>query len=93
MKNILIVEDNEIIVKGLKYLLEQEKFSVNVCLNMEDAMNLIGKEEIDLAILDITLPDGSGFSLCEYIKQYSDIPVIFLTAKDEDLLVEKLKSN
>ena len=84
MKNILIVEDNEIIVKGLKYLLEQEKFGVTICFNMEDAMNLIGKTEIDLAILDITLPDGSGFSLCEYIKQYSDIPVIFLTAIDEE---------
>lgn len=84
MKNILIVEDNEIIVKGLKYLLEQEKFSVTICFNMEDAMSLIGKQEIDLAILDITLPDGSGFSLCEYIKQYSDIPLIFLTAKDEE---------
>lgn len=84
MKNILIVEDNEVIVKGLKYLLEQEKFNVTVCLNMEDAMNLMGKQEIDLAILDITLPDGSGFSLCEYIKQYTDMPVIFLTAKDEE---------
>lgn len=84
MKNILIVEDNEVIVKGLKYLLEQEKFNVTICLNVEDAMNLMGKQEIDLAILDITLPDGSGFSLCEYIRQYTDIPVIFLTAKDEE---------
>lgn len=84
MKNILIVEDNEVIVKGLKYLLEQEKFGVTICFNMEDAMNLMGKQEIDLAVLDITLPDGSGFSLCEYIRQYTDIPVIFLTAKDEE---------
>lgn len=84
MKNILIVEDNEVIVKGLKYLLEQEKFNVIVCLNFEEAMNVIGKQEIDLAVLDITLPDGSGFNLCEYIKQYTDIPVVFLTAKDEE---------
>ncbi len=84
MKNILIVEDNEVIVKGLKYLLEQEKFKVIVAFCFEEAMKVIGKDEIDLAVLDITLPDGSGFNLCEYIKQYTDVPVIFLTAKDEE---------
>ncbi len=84
MKSILIIEDNEIIVKGLKYLLEQEGFSITTAFNVEDANNIIGKMEIDLIVLDITLPDGSGFELCEYVKQYTDIPVIFLTAKDEE---------
>jgi len=84
MRNILIIEDNEIIVKGLKYLLEQHSFSVTTAFNVEEANNIIGKMEIDLIILDITLPDGSGFEVCEYIKQYTDVPVIFLTAKDEE---------
>lgn len=84
MKSILIVEDNEVIVKGLKYLLEQENFKVIVAFNIQEAEKVIGKDEIDLAVLDITLPDGSGFNLCEYIKQYTDVPVIFLTAKDEE---------
>lgn len=89
MKKILIVEDNEIIIKGLKYLLEQEQFEVQVCLNAQEAMNIIGKQEFDLIVLDIALPDGNGFELCEYIKQYTDIPIIFLTAKDEEQDVVK----
>ena len=89
MKKILIVEDNEIIIKGLKYLLEQEQFEVQVCLNEQEAMNIIGKQEFDLIVLDIALPDGNGFELCEYIKQYTDIPIIFLTAKDEEQDVVK----
>ena len=89
MKKILIIEDNEIIIKGLKYLLEQEQFEVQVCLNAQEAMNIIGKQEFDLIVLDIALPDGNGFELCEYIKQYTDIPIIFLTAKDEEQDVVK----
>ena len=89
MKKILIIEDNEIIIKGLKYLLEQEQFEVQVCLNAQEAMNIIGKQEFDLIVLDIALPDGNGFEICEYIKQYTDIPIIFLTAKDEEQDVVK----
>ena len=84
MKSILIVEDNEVIVKGLRYLLEQEKFKVSVCKNAKETMDAVGKQDIDLVVLDITLPDGDGFELCKYIKQYTDIPIIFLTAKDEE---------
>ena len=84
MKEILIVEDNEAIIKGLKYLLEQEDFEVTVCKTVEQSMNVISKITFNLIVLDITLPDGNGFELCKYIKQYTDIPVIFLTAKDEE---------
>ena len=52
-------------------------------------MNIIGKQEFDLIVLDIALPDGNGFEICEYIKQYTDIPIIFLTAKDEEQDVVK----
>lgn len=89
MKSILIVEDNEAIVKGLKYLLEQENFNVFICKTVEDTMNIIGKQSFDLIVLDITLPDGNGYELCEYIKKYTDIPIIFLTAKDEEQDVVK----
>lgn len=89
MKSILIVEDNEVIVKGLRYLLEQEKFKVGVCKNAKETMDAVGKQDIDLVVLDITLPDGDGFELCKYIKQYTDIPIIFLTAKDEEQDVVK----
>ena len=84
MKKILVVEDNEVIVKGLKYLLEQEGFDVKSCGNVNDAKYYIDKEKYDLTILDITLPDGDGFSLCKYIKGKCDIPIMFLTAKDDE---------
>ena len=89
MKSILIVEDNEAIIKGLKYLLEQEQFHVIACKNIEETMNIIGKQDIDLAVLDITLPDGSGYEMCEYIKKYTNTPIIFLTARDEEQDVVK----
>ena len=89
MKSILIVEDNEAIIKGLKYLLEQEQFHVIACKNIEETMNVIGKQDIDLAVLDITLPDGSGYEMCEYIKKYTNTPIIFLTARDEEQDVVK----
>ena len=77
MKTILIVEDNEAIIKGLKYLLEQEQFQVIACKSIEETMNIIGKQDIDLVVLDITLPDGSGYEMCEYIKKYTNTPIIF----------------
>lgn len=52
-------------------------------------MDAVGKQDIDLVVLDITLPDGDGFELCKQIKQYTDIPIIFLTAKDEEQDVVK----
>ena len=87
MKKILLVEDNETIVMGLKYSLEQENFQVISALNVEKAKNVLDQETIDLILLDVTLPDGNGFELCKYIKQKLDIPVIFLTAQDEETSV------
>ncbi len=82
--SLLLVEDNDIIVKGLKYSLEQENFEVDVSKTIDSAEDLLDSREYDLVILDITLPDGNGFDLCKYIKEEKDIPVIFLTAKDEE---------
>ena len=87
MKKILLVEDNETIVMGLKYSLEQENFQVISALNVEKAKDILNKETIDLILLDVTLPDGNGFELCKYIKQKLDVPVIFLTAQDEETSV------
>lgn len=87
MKKILLVEDNETIVMGLKYSLEQENFQVISALNVEKAKEILNQETIDLILLDVTLPDGNGFELCKYIKQKLDIPVIFLTAQDEETSV------
>lgn len=87
MREILLVEDNEIIVKGLKCLLEQEKFDIKIAKNIVEAKTIIKKQKFDLYLLDITLPDGDGYEICQYVKKQKDVPVIFLTAKDEELNV------
>lgn len=84
MKKLLIVEDNEAILKGLIYLLKQESFDVISSTDVASAKKNIDENLFDLIILDITLPDGTGFELCEYVKKKTDTPVIFLTAKDEE---------
>ncbi len=87
MKKILLVEDNETIIMGLKYSLEQEGFEVLSAKNTKESKEKLNKEKVDLILLDVSLPDGNGFDICKEIKQNSDIPVIFLTAQDEETSV------
>lgn len=84
---ILFVEDDKIIASGLCYSLAQEGYSVTHCLNLESAKTLIKEDDFDLAILDLALPDGSGYDICKMIKSKKDIPVIFLTAIDDEVNV------
>lgn len=84
MKKILLVEDNDAIIKGLKYTLEQEGFLVTVSKYANESKAIINRNEFDLVILDITLPDGSGYDVCKLIKMTKKTPVIFLTAKEEE---------
>ena len=81
---ILLVEDNEILAKGLIYSLEQKKYQVIHTLNVENTLKILKTEKIDLAILDVSLPDGNGFDLYRNNIKEKNIPSIFLTAKDED---------
>lgn len=87
MKRILLVEDNETIVMGLSYSLEQEGFEIVSSKTRKDAEKILEIETINLVLLDVTLPDGNGFDICKYVKQKLDIPVIFLTAQDEETSV------
>ena len=84
MKKILLVEDSDSIILGLKYSLEQENFNVEVAKTEEDTKKIIETEDFDLILLDITLPDGNGFNICKFVKERKDIPIIFLTARDEE---------
>ncbi len=84
MKKILLVEDSDSIILGLKYSLEQENFNVKVTKTEEDTKKIIETEDFDLILLDITLPDGNGFNICKFVKERKDIPIIFLTARDEE---------
>mgnify|MGYP004629161139 FL=1 len=85
MRNkILLVEDNEMIVKGLVYSLSKEGFETDIAYNAQEAESKIESNIYDIIILDVMLPDGNGFELCKYIKENKDIPIIFLTAKDDE---------
>ena len=84
---ILFVEDDPIIASGLVYLLTQEGYSITHCLNVESAKSLLPENTFNLAILDLSLPDGSGYDICHIIKAKGDIPVIFLTAIDDEVNV------
>lgn len=81
---ILLVEDNDSIILGLKYLLNEEGYQFMAARTYEEAVTLYGQEYFDLVLLDISLPDGNGFELCRRIKKEQELPVIFLTAKEEE---------
>lgn len=87
MNTILMVEDDDIIRLGLRYYLKQEKFEVLENDKCEGTIEMIEKEKIDLILLDLNLPDGSGFELFKKIKKIKDIPIIFLTANDLEVSV------
>lgn len=82
--NLLLVEDNTDISDGLKLLLENESYKVNIANSYKEAINYIYENEYDLYILDITLPDGNGFDLYDSKIKSLNKPTIFLTAKDEE---------
>ncbi len=83
MQKILLIEDNEYIIKGLVHSLNQADMDVAVCQNKQDIID-IKFNDYDLILLDVTLPDLNGFDLCKEIKSNYQVPVIFLTAKDEE---------
>ena len=83
--NILLIEDTESIIKGLTYSFEKNNYNLTVKTTIKDSKDyLINNSDIDLIILDITLPDGNGFELFENTIKSLKIPTIFLTAKDEE---------
>lgn len=87
MKTILLVEDDKTIVMGLEYSLQQEGYSVICCYNVKDAQKAVREQPFDLALLDLSLPDGSGYDICRLIRSGGDTPVVFLTARDEEVNV------
>lgn len=88
---ILLVEDNKSIIKGLEYPFAQNGYSCEYCLSLDEAVRK-APFNYDVAVLDIMLPDGNGFDLFKKIRRYSDLPVIFLTAvDDEDSVVNGLE--
>lgn len=84
---ILVVEDDKIIASGLEYSLEKEGFSIVLCSDVESGKKAFVENEFCLCLLDVSLPDGSGYELCKIIRGKSDVPIIFLTACDDEVNV------
>lgn len=84
MSKILLVEDDMALAIGVEYTLKQENYNVKKAKNLKEAREFINSEKFDLILLDLMLPDGSGYDFCEEIKEISDISIIFMTACDEE---------
>ena len=87
MHKILVVEDDTLIVRNLSELLRQEGFAVTTASGQKEALQAAENVGFDLALLDISLLDGNGFSLCKSLKEWYQLPVIFLTATDDEASV------
>lgn len=85
--DIFLLEDDEAIGIGLTYSLENEGYNVTFAKSVKEAEKIIDEKEFSLYILDLTLPDGSGYDVCKRIKAKGDLPVIFLTAYDDEVNV------
>lgn len=85
--NIFLLEDDEAIGIGLTYSLENEGYEVTLAKTVSDGIRTIFENDFSLYILDLTLPDGNGYDVCKRIKEKGDLPVIFLTAYDDEVNV------
>ncbi len=84
-KKILVVDDEQLIVKGLSYSLKQDGMQVDAAYDGEEAISLARKGNYDLILLDVMLPKADGFEVLRNIREFSDVPVIMLTARGEDI--------
>ena len=84
MIKILLLEDDTTLASGIKYFLNRENYYVDIANSCKEAMDLIDKTEYDLYLLDVMLPDGNGFEICQEIRKNKITPIIFLTAQDDE---------
>lgn len=84
-KRILLVDDEPLIIKGLKYTLEQDGYETESAFDGEEALSKFFASEFDLVLLDVMLPKMDGITVCQRIREHSNVPIIMLTAKGEDM--------
>ena len=84
-KRILVVDDEKLIVKGIRFSLEQDDMEVDCAYDGEEALEYARNQEYDLVLLDVMLPKLDGFEVCQQIREFSDMPVVMLTAKNDDM--------
>lgn len=85
MSRLLYVEDDFSLIDGLQYTLETNGYIVDNAQTVKEALSLYSQNVYDLLLLDVTLPDGTGFDICKKIRSQSAVPIIFLTASDEEI--------
>ena len=81
----LVVDDEKLIVKGLKFSLEQEGYEVDCAYDGQEAVDMAKEKEYDIILLDLMLPILTGYEVCQQIREFSDMPIIMLTAKGDDM--------
>ncbi len=85
MKKVLVVDDEKSIVKGIKFSLEQDDMQVDVAYDGDEGFNMAKENKYDIILLDIMLPGITGLEICQMIREFSDVPIIMLTAKGDDM--------
>ena len=84
-KKVLVVDDEKLIVKGIRFSLEQDGMEVECAYDGEEALRLATENAYDMILLDLMLPKMDGFEVCQRIREFSDVPIVMLTAKGDDM--------
>ena len=84
-KKVLVVDDEKLIVKGIRFSLEQDGMEVECAYDGEEALRMATDNEYDMILLDIMLPKMDGFEVCQHIREFSSVPIVMLTAKGDDM--------
>lgn len=84
-KRVLVVDDEKLIVKGIRFSLEQDGMEVDCAYDGEEALRLATENRYDMILLDVMLPKMDGFEVCQQIRDFSDMPIVMLTAKGDDM--------
>ena len=84
-KKVLVVDDEKLIVKGIRFSLEQDGMEVTCAYDGEEALKLATENQFDIILLDIMLPKMDGFEVCQHIRDFSNVPIVMLTAKGDDM--------
>lgn len=84
-RRVLVVDDEKLIVKGIRFSLEQDGMEVDAAYDGEEALRLIRENTYELVLLDVMLPKLDGFGVCQQVREFSDVPIVMLTAKGDDM--------
>ncbi len=84
-QRVLVVDDEKLIVKGIRFSLEQDGMEVDCAYDGEEALELARQNQYDMVLLDVMLPKMTGFEVCQQIREFSSVPIVMLTAKGEDM--------